>query len=419
MDYDDRRIGPNASFRDTTLYAHSHSPYYDGTHFAQTRSFERIHDSSTQYRSSSTSLPPPNLTYHSERSQSGSITESSRTMSNSHRHHQSSKDYSASRPYLPPDGDWNHRGRRRRDSTESSWSSSQSSYSMASPQLDTSPKSGGLQFQPLPASHLSSHFSRLQSNSMPQTPSSGLNSPFGVLIADPGVDGAPPSDPQRLAILRTLRASGSAITLSPAFEDFSNARAGLTTARYECPYCSKRFNRPSSLKANLPAYTANDHAYMGYLSQIHINGHTGEKRKKPTFHLRRRLMSLLLSAFQCSHPNCGRRFSVQSNMRRHMRVHSTPGLQVPDESSGDEESSQSTSTDTPFLSPQIRPTLKPLEMSHPKHPAEATESTPRPDPSPRRSRSAHALTFTIPQSHVRTSSDHQQTSSWFKAPSSR
>ncbi|CAG8512759.1 30426_t:CDS:1 [Racocetra persica] len=54
--------------------------------------------------------------------------------------------------------------------------------------------------------------------------------------------------------------------------------------RYQCPYCIKRFSRPSSLK-------------------IHINSHTGEK------------------PFVCTEPGCGRRFSVHSNMRRHLRVH--------------------------------------------------------------------------------------------------
>ncbi|KLO14600.1 hypothetical protein SCHPADRAFT_812259, partial [Schizopora paradoxa] len=54
--------------------------------------------------------------------------------------------------------------------------------------------------------------------------------------------------------------------------------------RYECTYCQKRFNRPSSLR-------------------IHINSHTGNK------------------PFECTFTGCGRRFSVQSNMRRHARVH--------------------------------------------------------------------------------------------------
>ncbi|SAL99936.1 hypothetical protein [Absidia glauca] len=54
------------------------------------------------------------------------------------------------------------------------------------------------------------------------------------------------------------------------------------TGRYLCPYCQKPFSRPSSLR-------------------IHTYSHTGEK------------------PFVCS--ECPRRFSVQSNMRRHLRIH--------------------------------------------------------------------------------------------------
>lgn len=66
--------------------------------------------------------------------------------------------------------------------------------------------------------------------------------------------------------------------------------AGATTSnsngndRYVCQYCMKAFSRPSSLR-------------------IHIYSHTGEK------------------PFACPEPDCGRKFSVQSNMRRHLRVH--------------------------------------------------------------------------------------------------
>ncbi|KAI7878321.1 hypothetical protein K492DRAFT_170940 [Lichtheimia hyalospora FSU 10163] len=54
--------------------------------------------------------------------------------------------------------------------------------------------------------------------------------------------------------------------------------------RYKCPHCHKGFSRPSSLR-------------------IHIYSHTGEK------------------PFDCPEPGCGRRFSVQSNMRRHLKIH--------------------------------------------------------------------------------------------------
>ncbi|KAK0461300.1 uncharacterized protein EV420DRAFT_192016 [Desarmillaria tabescens] len=73
-----------------------------------------------------------------------------------------------------------------------------------------------------------------------------------------------------------------------------------SASKYECTYCGKGFNRPSSLK-------------------IHINSHTGEK------------------PFVCPVESCGRSFSVLSNMRRHARVHTqTPSRQQ--ELSSDESS---------------------------------------------------------------------------------
>ncbi|KAI7900202.1 uncharacterized protein BX663DRAFT_554371 [Cokeromyces recurvatus] len=54
--------------------------------------------------------------------------------------------------------------------------------------------------------------------------------------------------------------------------------------KYICSYCTKGFSRPSSLR-------------------IHIYSHTGER------------------PFECIEEGCNRKFSVQSNMRRHLRVH--------------------------------------------------------------------------------------------------
>ncbi|CAO3676663.1 unnamed protein product [Rhizopus stolonifer] len=56
--------------------------------------------------------------------------------------------------------------------------------------------------------------------------------------------------------------------------------------KYYCSYCSKGFSRPSSLR-------------------IHTYSHTGER------------------PYECPEKDCNRKFSVQSNMRRHLRVHRT------------------------------------------------------------------------------------------------
>lgn len=64
------------------------------------------------------------------------------------------------------------------------------------------------------------------------------------------------------------------------------------TNRYKCNQCLKTFSRPSSLR-------------------IHILSHTGEK------------------PHVCPQPGCGRRFSVQSNMRRHLKVHYCNSQQQP------------------------------------------------------------------------------------------
>lgn len=73
--------------------------------------------------------------------------------------------------------------------------------------------------------------------------------------------------------------------------------------RHECPHCHRRFNRPSSLG-------------------IHINTHTGERRTWPS--AQRLLLGLRSdrsTAFVCPYTGCGKRFNVNSNMRRHYRKH--------------------------------------------------------------------------------------------------
>ncbi|KAF7731817.1 hypothetical protein EC973_008332 [Apophysomyces ossiformis] len=61
-------------------------------------------------------------------------------------------------------------------------------------------------------------------------------------------------------------------------------RVTQESGKYICRYCQKAFTRPSSLRT-------------------HIYSHTGEK------------------PFECTEEGCGRKFSVQSNLRRHLRIH--------------------------------------------------------------------------------------------------
>ncbi|KAG5725726.1 Zinc finger protein [Termitomyces sp. T112] len=71
--------------------------------------------------------------------------------------------------------------------------------------------------------------------------------------------------------------------------DLSSSHNGK---KHVCSTCSKRFNRPSSLR-------------------IHVNTHTGA------------------TPFRCPWPNCAREFNVNSNMRRHYRNHTAPAAPRP------------------------------------------------------------------------------------------
>jgi hypothetical protein len=49
--------------------------------------------------------------------------------------------------------------------------------------------------------------------------------------------------------------------------------------RYECNYCGKAFNRPSSLKVSIRGrFQVDRRIDRSYYRQIHLNSHTGEKR---------------------------------------------------------------------------------------------------------------------------------------------
>ncbi|CAO3589425.1 unnamed protein product [Absidia cylindrospora] len=82
--------------------------------------------------------------------------------------------------------------------------------------------------------------------------------------------------------------AGSSSTTSDSTVTTNPNSNGKDNNKYQCTYCQKGFSRPSSLR-------------------IHVYSHTGEK------------------PFTCPELNCGRSFSVQSNMRRHIRVHKLNG----------------------------------------------------------------------------------------------
>ncbi|KAK0213411.1 hypothetical protein DFS33DRAFT_123094 [Desarmillaria ectypa] len=93
------------------------------------------------------------------------------------------------------------------------------------------------------------------------------------------------SGPSILRRHSPLHTSDSTTISDDGEGDEDSENAGIPSGRrHICKLCSKRFNRPSSLK-------------------IHENTHTGA------------------TPFQCPLPGCGREFNVNSNMRRHYRSH--------------------------------------------------------------------------------------------------
>ncbi|CAE6443100.1 unnamed protein product [Rhizoctonia solani] len=72
-------------------------------------------------------------------------------------------------------------------------------------------------------------------------------------------------------------------------QNTATSGGGAGSRRHVCTECGQAFDRPSSL-------------------QTHMNTHTGEQ------------------PFQCPYEGCGRKFSVKSNMRRHLSVHEQPRM---------------------------------------------------------------------------------------------
>lgn len=142
---------------------------------------------------------------------------------------------------------------------------------------------------------------------LPPHPSGRLrgSSNTGVL---PPRDGRQYAPPQRL-----VAHPGDAPRSAPTNPETTSPAAPVSTRRspsdderrHACEVCGKAFNRPSSLA-------------------IHVNTHTGAKRKSVSSHNAGSRADGSFSAFVCPFPGCGRRFNVNSNMRRHLRNHTSP-----------------------------------------------------------------------------------------------
>ncbi|KAJ1794899.1 hypothetical protein LPJ59_004445, partial [Coemansia sp. RSA 2399] len=141
---------------------------------------------------------------------------------------------------------------------------------------------------------------------------------------------SPSASPTQSPATSSACAAGSTEHSIADDEDNSNATSNQEESpkrpvsdkerKYACLICDKRFTRPSSLAC-------------------HRRTHTGEK------------------PHMCMFPGCGKQFSVQSNLRRHMRIHEKTLLSTPLASG----SISTTASSTPllgFVLPQSSPSAK-------------------------------------------------------------
>jgi uncharacterized Zn-finger protein len=88
---------------------------------------------------------------------------------------------------------------------------------------------------------------------------------------------------------------------------FSARKSAGNQKKHRCRVCEKRFVRPSAL-------------------QIHIYSHTGEKREFQCLLPPLEQLFNFCTAFKCEVEDCGKYFSVVSNLRRHGRMHQSQGI---------------------------------------------------------------------------------------------
>jgi uncharacterized Zn-finger protein len=92
---------------------------------------------------------------------------------------------------------------------------------------------------------------------------------------------------------------------------FSTKASSTVPKRYKCAVCTKRFTRPSSLTTHMYSHT-------GEVSPVRMPPSTCEivlLAEKVHLHKKK--------PHKCPVPSCGRRFSVISNLRRHIKIHET------------------------------------------------------------------------------------------------